>query len=65
MAQLANAQDSIRIATLNSGLSRDGPGLLLRDIVRGEDPQILASVGMIAASRPDVLLLTRFDYDLG
>jgi len=45
-------------------LSRDGPGLLLRDIEKGEDAQILAVRDIIAKVSPDILLLTNFDYDL-
>lgn len=48
---------------LNSGLSRDGPGLLLRDIRRGE-PDVQAVRDLIAGVAPDILLLLRFDYDL-
>lgn len=53
----------MRLAVLNSGLSRDGPGLLLRDIRRGE-PDVLAVRDLIAEVGPDILLLLRFDYDL-
>ncbi len=45
-------------------MSRDGPGLLLRDIGKGDDPQVLATVGIIAQVAPDILVLTDFDYDL-
>ncbi len=45
-------------------MNRAGPGLLLRDLQRGEDPQIAASVRVIAALQADVVLLTGFDYDL-
>ena len=38
---------------------------MLRDILKGEDPQVLAAQAMIVAVDPDILLLTRFDYDLG
>ncbi|EPX87551.1 Endonuclease/Exonuclease/phosphatase family [Rubellimicrobium thermophilum DSM 16684] len=44
-------------------LGRDGPGLLLRDILKGEDPQIAAALRVIAALKPDILLLTAFDWD--
>ena len=55
--------DSLRLAVVHSDLSRDGPGLLLRDLDRGaEDARILAA--LIAEARPDVLLLLRFDHDL-
>lgn len=55
----------MRIATFSAALSRDGPGLLLRDILSGEDPQVAASVAVIGAVDPDILLLTEFDYDHG
>ncbi len=55
--------DSYRIATFSAPLSRDGPGLLLRDIQRGEDPQIAAIADIVAHIAPDVLVLTDFDYD--
>ncbi len=55
--------ETLRLAVLHSGLSRDGPGLLLRDIRRGE-ADVLAVADRVAAARPDVLLLLRFDYDL-
>ena len=53
----------LRVATWDPGLTRDGPGLLLRDIAR-EDPQVLAAAQVIAAARPDVILLTGIDWDL-
>ena len=65
MGHAACAAESIRIATLNSGLKRAGPGLLLRDILKADDPQVLAARDMIVAVDPDIILLTRFDYDLG
>lgn len=46
-------------------LTRRGPGLLLRDILEGEDPGIDAVVRTIAEVAPDVLLLTGFDWDYG
>ncbi|MFA8443318.1 endonuclease/exonuclease/phosphatase family protein [Yoonia sp.] len=56
--------DPYRIATFAAPLSRDGPGLLLRDIQRGDDPQLTAIQGIITLHTPDVLVLTDFDYDL-
>ncbi|MGR3662426.1 MAG: endonuclease/exonuclease/phosphatase family protein [Paracoccaceae bacterium] len=47
------------------GFDRKGPGILLRDILGGDDPQILAARDVIALTQPDILLLTNFDYDLG
>ena len=44
-------------------MQRDGPGLLLRDIRSGTDEQIEAVAGVIAATAPDVLVLSGFDFD--
>lgn len=54
--------ETIRLATWNPGLSREGPGLLLRDIDR-RDPQVMAAAQVIAATAPDAILLTGFDWD--
>jgi endonuclease/exonuclease/phosphatase family metal-dependent hydrolase len=56
--------DTIRIATFNTELSRKGPGLLLRDIARGDDTQINAVIQIIRHVDPDVIALQKFDYDL-
>lgn len=61
LAGAANAE-SIRIATYAAPLSRDGPGLLLRDIGRDHD-QLDAILSVIDMVNPDILLLTDFDYD--
>jgi hypothetical protein len=61
-AQAAGAE-TLRVAVWGADLSRDGPGLLLRDILTGDDPQVEAAVRVIAALRPDILLLTSFDWD--
>ncbi|WP_370515281.1 endonuclease/exonuclease/phosphatase family protein [Paracoccus sp. S-4012] len=53
----------MRLATYAPALTRKGPGLLLADLQKGDDPQIAAVVEVIAAARPDVLLLTDFDWD--
>lgn len=53
----------LRIATYDAGLTRRGPGLLLRDILRGGDAQIAAAAAVIVSARPDLLLLTSVDYD--
>jgi hypothetical protein len=45
-------------------LSRKGPGLLLRDIARGDDPQINAVIQIIQHTDPDIIALQNFDYDL-
>lgn len=57
--------ETLRIATYNAALDRDGPGLLLRDILKGKDAQIDAVVAVIAETAPDILLLQKVDYDYG
>ncbi|WP_338082004.1 endonuclease/exonuclease/phosphatase family protein [Donghicola mangrovi] len=63
LAGLASA-DPIRIATYNTELGRKGPGLLLRAILSGDDPQVEAVAAVIAHAHPDILLLQGIDYDL-
>jgi len=52
------------VATFNTELGRDGPGLLLRDILRGDDPQITAAAQVIAHINADIIVLQGIDYDL-
>ena len=59
------APKTLRIATFNVDLSRRGPGLLYGALQKGGDAQIAAVQAQIAHVRPDVLLLTGFDYDAG
>ncbi|WP_298851150.1 endonuclease/exonuclease/phosphatase family protein [uncultured Ruegeria sp.] len=63
MLPFAAQAEVVRIATYNTELSRNGPGLLLRDIQR-DDEQVLAIVDVIAASRPDIIALQGIDWDL-
>lgn len=58
------AAETLRIATYNAALTRPGPGLLLRDLRKAEDPAIAAAVQVIVVLDADILLLTGFDYDL-
>ncbi|WP_231575844.1 endonuclease/exonuclease/phosphatase family protein [Pseudorhodobacter ferrugineus] len=60
---LAQQPDHLRIATYNADLSRRGPGLLLRDILSGADPQIAAVVSTLANLNADILVLTDVDFD--
>ena len=53
----------MRLGLFNVGFIRSGPGLLLRDIQSGEDPQVLAAQARILEIRPDILVLAGFDYD--
>ncbi|MFI0397318.1 endonuclease/exonuclease/phosphatase family protein [Paracoccus jiaweipingae] len=57
------AADRLRLASFDPGLTRKGPGLLLRDIQRGKDDQIDAALTVIVQTRPDILLLTGIDWD--
>lgn len=62
---VAQAQDAtLRIATFNAELTRKGPGLLLRDILKGEAPQIAAFKTLMLEVRPDIISLQGLDYDL-
>ncbi len=45
-------------------MSRDGPGLLLRDILSGKAGDVERGLKVIDRVDPDILLLTNFDYDL-
>jgi hypothetical protein len=56
--------DTLRVATFNAELSRNGPGLLLRDILKGTDAQITAVLDLLVQTNADVITLQGFDYDL-
>lgn len=55
--------DLVRIATYAAALSRDGPGLLLRDILRGDDDQIAATISVLIEVSADIVVLTAMDWD--
>lgn len=59
---LAAWAESVRVATFNTELGRDGPGLLLRDI-RRDDPQVHAVVDVLVATAPDIVALQGVDWD--
>ena len=52
------------MATYHTDLSGNGPGVMLRDILRDED-RVAATVAVITALAPDVLALQDVDYDHG
>lgn len=65
LAAPLRADDGVlRVAVYTVELDRTGPGLLLRDLRRG-DPQAEAVARVIAHADPDVILLLRFDFDAG
>lgn len=59
------AADPLRVATYNVDLDRIGPGLLVQDLTKPDQPQIAALVRVLVALDADVLLLTAVDYDHG
>jgi hypothetical protein len=59
------AGETVRVATWDVGLTRDGAGVLLRDLGRPPDPALAGVLAVIREVRPDVLLLTGFDTDHG
>lgn len=59
----AAVAETVRVATYHTGLSRKGPGLMLRDILKG-DPQAVAAAAMVDATGADVIVLQDVDYDL-
>lgn len=54
--------ETLRVATYDVELSRRGPGLMYAAILKN-DPQVLAVQQVIAATHPDILLITGFDHD--
>ena len=55
--------EPLRLAYFHTELERDGPGLMLRDITRGEDAQVAAVLSVIEAAGADVLVLSGLDWD--
>lgn len=54
---------SVDIGLYHTSLARKGPGILLRDILAGKDPQVQAVIQIIGHADPDILLLLDLDYD--
>ncbi|WP_240789419.1 endonuclease/exonuclease/phosphatase family protein [Pseudooceanicola onchidii] len=54
----------MRLAFWHTDLSRKGPGLLLRDVLRG-DPQVSAVAAGLVQAGADVVVLADVDYDHG
>lgn len=63
MAAPVSADTRLRVAIFHTELSRDGPGLLLRDILSGEDAQVAAVSKVVRHVNPDVLVLGDIDFD--
>lgn len=60
----AQAGERFRFAFFHTELSRDGPGILLRDILSAKDAQVGAVVRVVRSVQPDVLVLAGVDWDL-
>lgn len=60
---LAVQAEALRLAYFDTELSRDGPGLLLRDILGGRDAQVQAVVTLIERADADLIVLAGIDYD--
>ncbi len=60
---LVGAAETLRVATYNVELHGKGPGLMLRDILRG-GARAKAVAGVVAHVQADVLLLQGVDYDV-
>lgn len=56
--------EPVRIAVYNVELQRDGPGLLLQNILSGRDRQVALTARVIRDTRPDILLILGFDHDV-
>lgn len=63
LAPLPAGAERVRVAAWGADLSREGPGLLLRDLLSGEDAGVEAVLALLLEARPDVLLLTDLDWD--
>ena len=55
--------EGLRIVTYAAPFSRAGPGLLLRDLLAGDDPQLEAALDHLRILSADVIVLTSFDFD--
>ena len=55
--------ETVRIATFNAALTRKGPGILLKDILAGNDSQIQSVARIVKTVRPDILLVNELDHD--
>ena len=54
--------DTLRLAIWHEALSRDGPGLLLRDL-QNEDEALRGLAAHVREAAPDILVLTKIDFD--
>ena len=62
-APAATTAGTLRVASYDAGLTRDGPGLLVHELETGPGPQALAAAAIVRAAGADLLLIVGFDYD--
>jgi hypothetical protein len=58
------AAETLRVATYDVGLARDGAGVLLAELAEPPEPALAGVLAVVRVVRPDVLLLNGFDHDL-
>jgi len=56
--------ERLRVATFNTEVSREGPGVLLGELTEKPRARALAVAAIIRAVRPDVLVVQGIDHDL-
>ncbi len=56
------ADGAIRVATFNVSLNRSEAGALTRDLLGGDELQLVSLATIIRAVKPDVILLNEVDY---
>jgi len=61
----AAVADTIRIASYNTELSADGPGLMLKNLRTKKHPATEAVIRVIAEANADILILQGVDWDQG
>jgi len=62
VAGTAPAPGTVRIATFNASLNREGAGVLIEGIGR-HDAQVMAVAEIVLRVRPDILLINEIDHD--
>ncbi len=55
--------ETFRIASFNASLSRKEAGILVADLMKGDDPQIAKVAAILRHTRPDIILINEIDYD--
>ena len=59
---LDRVPDTLRVATFNTDMNRQGAGVLVKDIAE-RDAQVLNVAEIILRVRPDIILLNEIDHD--